>query len=372
MRIILTGGITGGHIYPALAIGDKFREKYPDCEILYVGNEHGMEKDIVPAHGFDLKLVKSRSVDRTNVLKLAETLWVTEYGKSQTYRIMKKFKPDIIVSTGSYVSVPVVLAAHKYGAKVFIHEQNAYPGMANKYLAKYADTVFLGFRDAGRYFKNRKKLMYSGNPVRKEFYGRDRSEARKALGIPENDFVIMVFGGSQGAEALNDAAEALIRKYGDRPETTIIFGTGKRYYDQVRREMELQGMKSRENVRVIPYITDMANALAAADVAISRSGALSVAEITMSGCPAIFIPSPNVTGDHQYYNAKAVVDCGGAIIVREDADTPDRVVNVLKELFSDPDLVSTMSEKSLACAPVNATDIIYKRIMERWTEDRQK
>lgn len=131
-------------------------------------------------------------------------------------------------------------------------------------------------------------------------------------------------------------------------------------------------MKNRENVRVIPYITDMANALAAADVAISRSGALSVAEITMSGCPAIFIPSPNVTGDHQYYNAKAVVDCGGAIIVREDADTPDRVVNVLKELFSDPDLVSTMSEKSLACAPVNATDIIYKRIMERWTEDRQK
>ena len=187
MRIILTGGITGGHIYPALAIGDKFKEMNPECEILYIGNERGMENEIVPKHGFPLEIVPSKAVDRSNIFKMAETLAVTGRGKSQTYRIMKKFRPDIVISTGSYVSVPVVLAAHKYGAKVFIHEQNAYPGMANRFLSQYAEKVFLGFEDAGKFFKQNRKLQYSGNPVRKDFYGKDKKESRKLLGIPEDD-----------------------------------------------------------------------------------------------------------------------------------------------------------------------------------------
>lgn len=370
MRIILTGGITGGHIYPALAIGDKFKEMDPECEILYIGNERGMENEIVPKHGFPLEIVPSKAVDRSNIFKMAETLAVTGRGKSQTYRIMKKFRPDIVISTGSYVSVPVVLAAHKYGAKVFIHEQNAYPGMANRFLSQYAEKVFLGFEDAGKFFKQNRKLQYSGNPVRKDFYGKDKKESRKLLGIPEDDFVIMTFGGSQGATAINDTAIELIRAYGDRPNVTILFGTGKRFYDDVQHNLEVMGLSGKSNVRVSPYIQDMANTLTATDVAISRSGALSVSEITMSGCPAIFVPSPNVTGDHQYYNAKAVVDNGGAIIVREDGDTPNRIVNILKELLADPDIVRRMAECSLKCAPVNATDIVYEGIMDIWTKNK--
>lgn len=366
MKIILTGGITGGHIYPALAIGDKFKEMDPECEILYIGNERGMEREIVPKHGFKLVTVPSKSVDRSNVLKMAETLAVTGNGRGKAYRIMKKFKPDIIISTGSYVSVPVVLAAHKYGAKVFIHEQNAYPGMANRFLSKYAEKVFLGFEDAGKYFKQNSKLQYAGNPVRREFYGKDQKEARRILNIPEGDFVITAFGGSQGATTINETALELIRRYGNDVNVTILFATGKRFYEDVIQNMEALGIADKDNVRILPYIQDMANTLAATDIAICRSGALSVSEITMSGCPAIFIPSPNVTGDHQYYNAKAVVDNGGAVMVREDEDTPGRVANVLKELLQDPELVSQMSEKSLKCAPIDATDIVYKGIMDIW------
>ncbi len=370
MRIILTGGITGGHIYPALAIGDKFKEMDPECEILYIGNGRGMENEIVPKHGFELVTVPSKSVDRSNVFRMAETLAVTGNGTNKAYRIMKKFKPDIIISTGSYVSVPVVLAAHKYGAKVFIHEQNAFPGMANRFLSKYAEKVFLGFEDAGRYFKQNNKLKYAGNPVRRDFYGRDKKEARRLLEIPEDDFVITAFGGSQGATTINETAIQLIHEYGNTPNVTILFGTGKRFYDDVTQNLEVLGIADKKNVRILPYIQDMANTLAATNVAICRSGALSVSEITMSGCPAIFIPSPNVTGDHQYYNAKAVVDNGGAIMVREDEDTPNRVVNALKELLRDPDLVQQMSEKSLKCAPINATDIVYEGIMDIWNKEK--
>ncbi len=365
MRVILTGGGTGGHIYPALAIGDRFREADPDCEILYIGYHKGMETEIVPRYGYPLKTVRAKGVDRSNILKMADTLWTTEYGKAQAYRIMKKFRPDVIVSTGGFVSVPVVLAGQKFGAKIFIHEQNAYPGMANKFLAKYAEKVFLGFKEARRYFRtDPAKLVYSGNPTRREFRGRDRAEARAALGIPEDHFVIAVFGGSLGAATLNEVGCALLEEYRDSDSTTLIFGTGRNYYDDVAQRLEAIGLAEHPNLRISPYIQDMADVLAAANVVISRSGALSVSEITMSGRPGIFIPSPNVTGDHQYYNAKSVVDQGGGIIVREDAETAVRVSNILKELMSEPDLVRSIEEGSFRAAPVDATEIIYEGIME--------
>lgn len=364
MRIILTGGCTGGHIYPALAIGDKFIEHDQDTEILYVGSADGLESEIVPRHGFELKLVKAKWVDRSNMLKLAETLWVTEVGTAQAYKIMKKFKPDVVISTGSFVSVPVVMAAKRYGAKIFLHEQNAYPGLANKFLARYAEKVFLGFAPAEKYFKDKSKVEYVGNPVRKDFYGIDRSEARKVLGLPEDALVILAFGGSLGARTINEVAHTLVREYIDQENVHILFGTGRNYYDEVKEALIAEGLYDKSNLHVMPYIQDMANTLAASNVVISRSGALSVAEITMSGRAGIFIPSPNVTGDHQYYNAKAVVDNGGAIIVREDDDTADRVKNAFREFIKDPQILKDMEAASFASAPVSATDKIYESIME--------
>ena len=187
MKLILTGGCTGGHIYPALAIGDEFREKEQGSEILYLGHEEGMERYIFPKYGYDLKYVRSKWVDRKNIFKMVDTCWNNLVGITQAKKIMKEFKPDFVMSTGSFVSVPVVLAAHQLKIPVYIHEQNAFPGMANKFLSRYARKVFLGFENAAPHF-DKEKIVYSGNPVRKEFGENDRTAARKKLGIPENDF----------------------------------------------------------------------------------------------------------------------------------------------------------------------------------------
>ena len=364
MRIVLTGGITGGHIYPALAIGDKFREMEPDTEILFVGSTGGMENEIVPRHGYELKSVTTRELDRSNVLKVFDTVLGTEKGRIEASRIMKRFKPDIIVSTGSYVSVPVVMAGHRYGAKVFIHEQNAFPGLANRSMLRYADKLFLGFRTAARYFRDPSKLVYSGNPVRKDFYEIDRVAARSALGLTEDDFRIFIFGGSLGATALNDVGIEVVRRYGGKPGISILFGTGKRFYEDVVSRLTTEGLNGFGNVQILPYVQDMPNAFAGSDIIIARSGALSVAEITVSGRAALFIPSPNVTADHQYYNAKEVADNGGAAIVHEDAETPAKVIAILQEMLADRSVIQEMEIASRRSAPVAATGIIYTTIKE--------
>ncbi|MST68188.1 undecaprenyldiphospho-muramoylpentapeptide beta-N-acetylglucosaminyltransferase [Clostridiales Family XIII bacterium RF-744-FAT-WT-3] len=364
MKIVLTGGGTGGHIYPALAIGDKFKEYNPSCEILYIGAYGGMEERIVPAHGVDLKLVRARGINRSNPVKLFQTAWDTELGYRKALAIMKKYKPDAVISTGSFISAPVVLAARKLGIKIYIHEQNAFPGIANKKLSKFARLVFLGFEAGGTYFEDKSKLIYSGNPVRKAFYNLDRTECRKKLDIPESHFVVTVFGGSLGASTLNEIGVECATEFAGREGVTLLFGTGRNYYDSVQRKMKALRISEAKNLRVTPYIQDMPDVLGSSNVVISRSGALSAAEIMTTGRAAIFIPSPNVTGDHQYYNAKAVADQGGAIIVREDGDSCVRVVNTLNQLMREPETLDAMEEGSRKAAPLDATEIIYRNIMD--------
>ncbi len=364
MKVILTGGCTGGHIYPALAIGDKFREKNPDNEVIYVAHQYGLETKIVPAAGYELKIVTAQWFDRSNPVRLIKTVAETLKGRSEAYKIMKQFKPDVVMSTGSFVSVPVVLAAAKAGVPVFIHEQNAFPGISNRLLSRYAKKVFLGFNGGHEYFKKQDKLMYSGNPVRKEFYGRDRAADRQKLEIPENDFVIMIFGGSLGSDAINEIGYSLAKEYSGKPGVTVLWGTGREYYDDVQKNLAENGLSDASNIRVSAYINDMPSVISASNLVISRSGALSVAETTMVGRAAIFVPSPNVTADHQYHNAKSVADEGGAIIVREDGNTSAIVMEAVKELEGDREKLAEMEEASAKLAPVNATELIYNEIMK--------
>lgn len=371
MRIVLTGGVTGGHIYPAIAIGDKFREADPSCEIIYIASGEPLEKSITEKAGYELFEVESSPFYRNNPLLMAKTLTKTLKGRAQALRIMKDFKPDVVISTGSFVSVPVVMAGASFGARIFLHEQNGFPGVSNKFLSRYAEKVFLGFESARQYFKDENKVIYSGNPVRKEFSGRDQSEDRKALGIPEDDFAVLVFGGSLGSATTNSIGEALARKFADKDGFTLIWGTGNDYYEEIKTRLEEEGF-SPENVRVLPYISDMPEMLSAADLSISRSGALSVAETTMAGRAAIFIPSPNVTEDHQYYNAKAVADIGGAYIVREENGVEgcvQAVEEIVEKLDGDRELLKKMQEASAGAAPVNATEIIYENIVSGGNAD---
>ena len=366
MKVVLTGGCTGGHIYPALAIGDKFKEKDPNCEIIYIGHQWGMETTIVPNAGYDLKIVEADWLRRDNVARMAKTLHNTNKGAIQARKIMQEFKPDVVVSTGSFVSVPVVLAAIFLKIPFYMHEQNGFPGVSNRSFAKNAKRVFLGFESARQYFKDKDKVIYSGNPVRKDFNNRDKMADRKAQNIPADDFVITVFGGSLGSDTTNRIGMELIGQYGGKKGYTIIFGTGKDYYDEVMVEVRSRGCDKFDNFRINPYISNMPEVMSASDLLVSRSGALSVAEVTMAGKAAIFVPSPNVTADHQYYNAKAVADNGGAIIVRENEDTAKVVLEEVIKLDNDRDRVKQMEAESSKLAPTEAADIIYNTIMETY------
>ena len=226
MRVILTGGGTGGHIYPALAIGDKIKEREPDSEILYIGNEMGIEKEIVPAAGYEFRMVPARWLERRKnkldyFCQLGLTGAVTCGGTAKALSIMRKFRPDAVIGTGGFVCVPVVLAGKMYGARTFIHEQNAFPGAANRLLSKYADRIFLGFSEGREYFSCPEKLVYTGNPVRKDFLGITREEARKLLNIPEDSFTVFSFGGSMGSETINSIAVRIIKEVNGKEELSM-------------------------------------------------------------------------------------------------------------------------------------------------------
>lgn len=367
MRVALTGGCTGGHIYPALAIGDKFRQENAQNEVIFVGHALGLETSIVPSAGYELKIITADWVRRDNPIRMLKTILNTAKGKREAVKVLREFKPDVLVSTGSFVSVPVVMAAHSLKIPIYMHEQNGFPGVSNRAFAKWANTVFLGFEAAKDYFKiDSNKLVYSGNPVREEFTNRNQTLDRKDMGLPDKETVITIFGGSLGSETTNKIGEALIKEYGNKKGFVIIFGTGKEYYDEVRERLKSEGFGDCKNVRLMPYISEMAKVLSASDLVISRAGALSVAEVTMTSKAAIFVPSPNVTADHQYYNAKPVADAGGAVIVRESDETEMEVLRTVRKLAGDKKKLQEMGQNSVKIAPTNATEIIYKTIMETY------
>ncbi|MCI7619309.1 MAG: undecaprenyldiphospho-muramoylpentapeptide beta-N-acetylglucosaminyltransferase [Firmicutes bacterium] len=364
MRVIVTGGGTGGHIYPAIAIADKFKEMDPNTEILYVGNDEGIEKEIVPKSGYELALVDARWLNKSNLWQLVKTGARVTKGILEANHVIRKFRPDVVIGTGGYVCFPVIVAARMYGARTFLHEQNAYPGLANRTLEKHVDRVFLGFKDAQKYFKEPEKCIEAGNPVRKSFFTMDRGEARKKLGFKEDDFIVFSFGGSLGAEKINEVAFELMQVLNGHEGASMVFGTGKWYYDKIIEQAAERGIEIKDNIRIKDYIEDMENYLAACDLVISRAGALSVAETTVCGKASVLIPSPNVTGNHQYYNAKAVADRGGAVLMEEKDLTAEALISQVMRLKNNPDQLAEMGRASRSCAPDRALDIIYSTIME--------
>ena len=372
MRLIVTGGGTGGHIYPALAIADKFKEMDPETEILYIGNVEGIEKDVVPKSGYPLKLVDARWLDHVTPKQVVWTGARVTHGIGQSLKVLRQFKPDAIIGTGGYVCFPVLLASRFIKCRKYLHEQNAYPGLANRTLEKYVDNIFLGFADAGQYFKYPDKHTEAGNPVRKSFFTMSKREARERLGIPQDDFVVFTFGGSLGAAKINGVACELLELFNGHPGVSMIMGTGKLYYDEIMKDIKSRSINVKENIRIKDYIDNMDLHLMACDLVISRAGALSVAETTVCGKAAILVPSPNVTGNHQYYNAKAVADRGGALLIEEKDLVIEDVVQDVLSLRNNPDKLKGMSKASRESAPDKALDIIYNKVYSNYIADRNK
>ena len=364
MRVIMTGGGTGGHIYPAIAIADEIKRRYPEAEILFVGAERGLEKTLVPANGYDIRLINVQGFNRKNMMKNFKVLKILRDANKEAIKIMKEFKPDFVVGTGGYASAPIINNAHKLGIPSYIHEQNAFPGVTNKMGEKHASKMFLGFEEASKYFKDPSKHVVSGNPVRASFMEVDRETARKNLGFKDKDFVILAFGGSQGAGRINKAMMTAIKRFNGDKEINVCLATGKNYYCAIMTELGEQNIDLKDNIRILEYIDNMPEFLNAADLVVSRSGALTVAEVTVCGKPAIFIPFPAATGNHQYFNAKAVSERGGACVYEEKDLDNEKIMATIVDLMNNTEGLADMAAKSRLCAPTDAVKIICDNIAE--------
>ncbi|MBQ9015294.1 MAG: undecaprenyldiphospho-muramoylpentapeptide beta-N-acetylglucosaminyltransferase [Firmicutes bacterium] len=363
MKVIMTCGGTGGHIYPAVAIADELKRRDGSTELLFIGSEIGMEKDLIPQSGYEITLISADGFSRTLRGSIRSVKRVLK-GRGQAKKLIADFQPDLVIGTGGYASAPVVSAAQRKGIPTYIQEQNAIPGKTNKFLGRRARKIFLGFEKAGDYFKDRQRLVLTGNPVRKEFSDLDRETIRRQLGIPDNAFVVLAFGGSQGAGRLNREMLQVIERYNGEAGTRIWLGAGSYYYDAIQAELKEKGLQLQDNIMISEYIHDMSRRLAASDLVISRSGALTVAEVSVCGVPAIFIPFPDAAENHQYYNAMAIAEKGGAIVIEEKDLDQKPLTGQIEKLRADRRLWEDMAQGCRACGAADAVKVICDTILE--------
>jgi UDP-N-acetylglucosamine--N-acetylmuramyl-(pentapeptide) pyrophosphoryl-undecaprenol N-acetylglucosamine transferase len=362
MKVIITGGGTGGHIYPAVAIADKIRRKHPEAEILFVGTEKGMEKDLVPKSGYAIRFITVSGFHRKRLWKNIKTAADLLKGNRQAAKIIKEFGPDLVIGTGGYVCGPVVRTAHKMGIRTFIHEQNAIPGVTNKLLEKHADKVFVSFPESKKYFKDQSKLVVTGNPIRKSFQLCSSGRSRENLKIKDGEFVLLCFGGSLGSEKINSTMIRVAEAVGGMPGVRLYFITGRNYYGKVMEALAERGISPGGNIMILEYADNMHEYLSAADLVISRAGAITVSEITACGKASILVPSPNVTGNHQYFNAKVVADKGGAILIEEKDLTDEKLLGTILRLKNNREVINSMSKASAGTGRLDAADMIYDHL----------
>ncbi len=359
MRIIFAGGGTAGHINPALAIASYVRSRQPDAEILYIGAKGGMEERLVPQAGFEFKGISVQGFKRKLTPKAIATNAVTlkkAFSASlDSKKIIREFKPDICVGTGGYVSGPVLRAASKSGVPTIIHEQNAYPGITNKMLAADADRVMLAVGAARKHFKKGCNFADTGNPVRSEIITTDKSAARAELGLDERP-VILSFGGSLGARTINESlADIIARSAKDGKYQHIhAYGQYGKWFPDLLKEKGVD-LEKAKNLDIREYINNMPTCLAAADLVISRSGAITLSELQVQGKPSILIPSPNVAENHQYHNAMALV---------EKNLTGERLTEEIDKLASDPQRLREYSDNAKNMSVSDASKRIYSIIIE--------
>ena len=362
MKIVMSCGGTGGHIYPAIAIADKIREHHPEAEILFIGTKKGMENSLVPAAGYEIKGIDARGFDRKHLAENFKTLHTFFEGTREVGRILKDFAPDIAVGTGGYVTGSVISKAHGLGIKCFIHEQNALPGLANRFLSGFADKVFTSFAGTEDRFRHPDRVIMTGNPVRGGFVTLDRAECREKLGLKDGQTMVLLFGGSLGAEVLNREALGLVKKLSGNG-IRLFFVSGRRHYEEIKEKLDAMD-KDLGFLTFMPYADNMPELMCASDLVVSRAGAIAVSEIAVCGKPSVLVPSPNVTDNHQFYNAKAVADADAAVLI-EEKDLPegeDKLAEAVLALASDKERLSAMSEAAKKLARPDAADIIYKEL----------
>ncbi|WP_274475222.1 undecaprenyldiphospho-muramoylpentapeptide beta-N-acetylglucosaminyltransferase [Mangrovimonas aestuarii] len=354
-KVILSGGGTGGHIYPAIAIANELKNRYPNAEFLFVGAKDKMEMDKVPQAGYNIEGLWISGIQRELTLKNLMFPFKLMSSLTRSAKILKKFKPDLVIGTGGFASGPLLYMAERKGIPSVIQEQNSFPGITNKLLAKKANKVCVAYDGLERFFPE-DKIVKTGNPVRQDLLDIDkkREQAIKKFGLDTDKKTLLVLGGSLGAKRINQ----LLKKEMDyilSRNIQIIWQCGKLYYDSYK----IHGHT--KNVQVHAFINDMDLAYAAADFIISRAGASSVSELCIVGKPVIFIPSPNVAEDHQTKNAMAIVDHQAALLIKEE-DLEVDFENKFSQLSASPEKQKQLSENIRALAMVNATNHIVDEV----------
>lgn len=366
MRVIIAAAGTGGHINPGLAIANKIKEEQKDSKIIFIGTTRGLENDLVPRAGYELKTIDAYGLSKKLTIDNIKKLYKTYKGLGQAEKIIKEFKPDIVIGTGGYICGAVITEAHKNKIPTMLHESNAFPGKAVKMLAKKVDTILVSFDETKSKIKNAKNVVCTGTPVKiekKEYGINQKNEILSKLGLNSIKPIILVYGGSQGAQKINEAILEIIDEKLNK-NYQIIWATGPKQYDIIKEKLEDKNININmiENIKILPYIYNMEEIMNISDIIVARSGAMTITEISNLGKPSILIPLPNVSQDHQLRNAEVLQKIGAAQIILNNELEKDILNKEIIEIASNKVKMKEMGEKASTKSVKNVQEKIYAEI----------
>ena len=366
MKVIIAAAQTGGHINPGIAIANKIKQENKNAEIMFIGTTRGLENDLVPRAGFELKTIEAYGINRKISIENIKNMFKTLRGFSEAKKIVKEFNPDIVIGTGGFICGPVLLAATKLKIPTMLHESNAFPGVTTKLLSGKVDTVLLAFEDAKLRLPKAKKTVITGTPtkVKKiELSQMQKEKIIKGLGLKIDLPIVLVFGGSQGAKSINSSLIDIIKNK-TNSNYQIIWASGPKQYDVIKDDLKKLkiDINKVKNVKILPYIYNMEEMMNLADIIISRSGAMTITEIANVGVPAIFIPFPFATENHQEYNARVLVNEGAAKLILDKDLNANILSDTLNEMINDKNKLLEMGKNAEKVAINNVEDKIYDEI----------
>ena len=366
MRVIIAAAGTAGHINPGLAIANKIKKEEKDSKIMFIGTTRGLENDLVPRAGYELKTIDAYGLSKKLTIENIKKMYKTLKGYGEAKKIIKEFNPDIVIGTGGYICGATISSAHNLGIPTVLHESNAFPGKAVKMLAKKTNTILVSFEDAKARIKNAKKIVFTGTPVKivkKDYSINEKSEIIKNAGLEQIKPIVLIFGGSQGAQKINDAILGILKNKLNS-NYQIIWATGPKQYDIIKERLENNNVyiNHLENAKIVPYIYNMEEMMNVADLIVARSGAMTITEISNLGKPSILVPLPNVSGNHQFYNAKVLENVGAAKIILNDELNYNNLNSTIEKIVLNKNKIQEMSKKALTVSTTDVEDKIYKEI----------
>lgn len=362
MKVVISAGGTGGHIYPAIAIINKIKEEEPKSDILYIGTSDRMEKDLIPELGIKYEEITVSGIKRKLTIENIKVLYQFLKARKQCKKIIKEFDPDVVIGAGGYVTGPVIWAAKKLGKKTFIHEQNSVVGLSNKYLTKYADKIGVSFSSTLSCFP-KEKVVLTGNPCSEKAISMKKAN-KEDYGLDKDKKLVLIVMGSLGSRTVNDKIVSFLNSFRNK-DYQVMFVTGNSYYEKVK------NLKVPENVKIEPFIYEMPALMKVTDLMITRAGASTMSEILVLNVPSIFIPSPYVTNNHQYKNAMDLVNKNAGLILEEKNLTKDNLINLIDKTLSNKEQYNKIKNNLKELGIKDSSTRIYEVLKEMIIDDKK-